>query len=80
MKKTYSKPDVMFESFSLCTNVAAGCESKTPLPQSDECGLPYFNWIIFMNEFQGCTYIEETGEWNSICYHQPSEFNNLFTS
>lgn len=80
MKKTYSKPDIMFDSFSLCTNIAAGCETKTPLPKSDACGLPYFNWVIFQTPMQGCTRIAENGMWDKTCYHVPSESNNLFSS
>lgn len=80
MKKTYSKPDIMFESFSLCTNVAAGCEFKTPLPQSGGCGVRYFNSIIFQNAEQGCNKGPENTPYDTVCYHQPLETNNLFTS
>lgn len=80
MKKSYSKPDILFESFSLSSSVAAGCAVDTPLPQSDKCGLPYFNWVIFMNELQGCTKIVSTGLMDGVCYHPPTEQTNLFTS
>lgn len=82
MKKSYSKPDILFDSFSLSTNVASNCEFRTPLPQVDECGMPtgYFNSVIFVTEIQGCTVVEPSGVWDTICYHQPSETNNLFTS
>lgn len=82
MKKTYSKPDILFDSFALSTNVAANCEFRTPLPKVDECGMPirYFNSIIFVTEMQGCTVIEPSGEYDSICYHLPTDSNNLFTS
>ena len=29
MKKTYCKPQIAFEDFELCANIAAGCEFKT---------------------------------------------------
>ena len=80
MKKTYSKPDILFDSFSLCTNAVASCEIQTPLPQSDECGLEYFNWVIFQTASQGCDKIVKSGVWDTVCYHQPTETNNLFTS
>lgn len=82
MKKTYSKPDVIFDSFSLSTNVAADCAFKTPLPKADECGLPtgFLNEIIFITEMQGCTRTQGNGQWDTICYHQPTEENNLFNS
>ena len=31
MKKAYSKPDIVFEDFSLSTNIAAGCEENPSL-------------------------------------------------
>jgi hypothetical protein len=80
MRKTYSKPDIHFDNFALSTNVAANCEFQTPLPRADECGIPYFNWIVFQSELQGCNKISESGIWDSMCYHQPTETNNLFTS
>lgn len=80
MKKNYSTPDILFESFALSTNIAAGCGVVTPLPQLDECGVPYFNWIIFNTEFQGCTRLPSTNAGDGICYHPPTEQTNLFHS
>ena len=80
MKKTYSKPDILFDSFSISTNVVASCEFQTPLPQVDECGVAYFNWVVFQSELQGCNKIAKSGTWDAMCYHQPTETNNLFTS
>lgn len=81
MKKNYSKPDILFESFSLSTSVAAGCAVITPLPQIDQCGLPrFYNWILFHNEIQGCNRTPTTNDGDGICYHPPTEQTNLFSS
>lgn len=80
MKKAYSKPDIVFEDFSLSTNIAAGCEALANFPQGD-CGYVFApDVVIFMEERHGCTTEVETGEYNGICYHNPSDDNNLFSS
>lgn len=87
MKKTYSKPDIVFEDFSLSTSVASNCSIKAPANapsvgngaiQITVAGMMTFN--IFVNETQGCNWFEEDGEWDGFCYHNPGEFNMLFIS
>lgn len=85
MKKIYSKPEIAFESFSMSTNIAAGCEQPTNLPSNNECGLDFSGVYIFLDTMSGC--VEKVpsdggdGEWNTICYHVPDGGkNNLFTS
>ncbi len=86
MKKEYSKPIVVFESFSMSTNIAGDCEHKTNLPSpgtSFGCGYPIRGGVVFMSETSGCTYTEggaENGSYNGICYQVPNENSNLFNS
>ena len=82
MKKLYSKPEIMFENFTLSTNIAAGCEVKTNLQAEGGCGYqpPRQNKVIFTNELQGCTTTQADGLYNGICYDTPSENYNLFNS
>lgn len=81
MKKTYTKPEIMFEDFKLSTNIAAGCETKTSTPSLDQCGyaVPGVG-VIFIQGVNGCTKKIESGEFNGLCYHNPTELNNLFNS
>lgn len=84
MKKTYSKPEIVFESFSLSQNIAAGCEVKTNTPAQSECGIDFGGYMIFLDEMTGCSDIPVTseggdGEYNGICYHVPNG-ENLFNS
>ena len=83
MKKTYTKPEIAFESFASCTSIAAGCEVK-PDTQSNfnSCGLDVSGEQVFGVGLGGCkhTQIEEYDDYNSICYHTPSEDKNIFNS
>ena len=83
MKKAYNKPEIVFESFSMSTNIAAGCTLTNVTHSSGEYGCGYkpdrFNYIIFTSDM-GCTTTEDDGDYNGICYHVPSESSSLFTS
>ena len=85
MKKVYTKPQIEFESFTLCNNIAAGCETTTNLPSANQCGMDFSGLVVFMTGMTGCTGIQidnvgGDGEFNGICYHVPNGDNNLFTS
>ena len=82
MKKTYSKPDILFESFSLATSIAAGCDEKLQLLQDGVCGVKWGQTTIFTSEIEGCKrdIVEGDSEYNGLCYHNPSETYNVFMS
>lgn len=85
MKKVYKKPEAFIESFTLCTNVAAGCEVKTDLLTENVlgCGYKYGrDEVVVFTDAMGCvlTEVEEDGSYNGVCYHTPSDANNLFNS
>lgn len=81
MKKPYSEPDIVFESFSLSTNIAAGCEEK-PYNYTDTCGVLWGKKTIFLQEMNGCaSKIEnEDPSYNKLCYHVPIDTYNVFYS
>ena len=77
MKKTYAKPEIVFENFSLSTNVAAGCEITS-----------LFDPRLYVEPFgyafsSSCQHnvVDSSGDGmaNSICYHTPSG-ENVFQS
>lgn len=83
MRKAYQKPEIMFEDFSLSTNIAGDCEGefvKTLVRNS--CGVELNDGTtIFVEGSTGCTI--EMGEdymYNGLCYHVPYESGNLFNS
>ena len=88
MGKIYTKPDIVFESFSLSTSVAASCEVRNNTPSTNQqCGFKFGPVTVFLENMTGCSYklplgndnwMDENG--NSFCYHNPSDDNNLFGS
>lgn len=82
MRKAYSKPQIMFEDFTLSTNIAAGCEVKTNTPSQMQCayGEDDFGYPIFTTEVSACISQVEESENDRFCYHIPNQGNNLFNS
>lgn len=82
MKKTYQKPEIIFEDFSLSTNIAAGCEKQTNMPSVNQCGIYFGGYYVFAEGMTGCETwpITLDEDYNGLCYHTPTEGNNLFTS
>jgi hypothetical protein len=94
MKKEYTKPVIMFESFALSTSIAGDCEKKTHTPAAFTCAYPVevFGrvWNVFMSGIGACTTTEDvvTDEYgdakyikNDVCYHVfDGGRNNVFNS
>lgn len=82
MKRTYQKPEILFESFTLSTNIAGDCEIKTDLQSQNGCGVPLGPLVVFLETVQGCDKKVEAddGLYNGICYHVPSANTNVFNS
>ena len=84
MRKTYSKPEIMFEDFTLCANIAAGCEKKVNNPSQYACGVPMTGGeTVFSDTI--CDYTpgslgQADDQWDGFCYHHPTENANLFNS
>ena len=85
MKKEYSTPDILFESFSLNENIASAnmnCTRNITNQYSGNCGLQYGNKIVFTVEAAGCRVKIEDGSpiFDGLCYHIPTGDNKLFNS
>lgn len=82
MKRTYTKPEIVFEDFTLSTNIAAGCEVRTDTQARGQCGYAWGGKVLFLDGVAGCSdIIKNDGEFfNGLCYHNPSDLNNLFNS
>lgn len=93
MKKIYEKPLIMFESFTLSTNIATDCEKKTDTKSNgnSDCGY-YFTGLgnLFIDSIGACKDSSWVTGWGSddgyfgsendaICYHVPFG-ENLFNS
>lgn len=77
--KKYSKPQIVFESFELSTNIAAGCTFQADHYQGSCAynggigGLPIFTFGA------SCSFSVEDGD-GGVCYYIPNGDNNVFAS
>lgn len=86
MKKKYMKPEIMFESFTLSTNIAGDCRWTTNVvPVESKTGCGYVDpadrhgYVIFTS-LMSCNTHEDDGEYNGICYDVPAEGMQMFSS
>ena len=90
MKKTYTKPEISFESFLMCTNIAGSCEATAQNQANfNTCGMVFAPFVVFGSDLNGCKFgkdnlmpfpVEPNQAYNGICYHVPSEDPNIFNS
>ena len=82
MKKTYSKPEIMFESFTLSTNIAGGCEQPFVTNISKGvCAIEITGGVtVFTGDMKVCDTNPPDDMWDGFCYHVPTEDKNLFNS
>lgn len=83
MKKQYVKPQIIIETFSLCTNIAGDCnviignQSEYSCPYVDRSGNAIFTAALS----SVCKDIQQAdGANNGICYHVPYDDTDLFNS
>lgn len=85
MKRIYSTPDIIFESFSLNESIASAnsnCSRNITNAYSNVCGLPYGDKTIFTIAASGCLVKIQDGSpmFDGLCYHIPVGNNKLFNS
>ena len=81
MKKAYSKPQIVFESFVLSRSIASGCEFISGnYSDASSCTFtdPKTKWNIFINS--QCEIGSDTLEDGDICYHVSTEDRTIFNS
>jgi hypothetical protein len=82
MKKEYSKPIVVFESFSMSTNIAGDCENKIDNQSKGTCA--YFSSggiALFTAAMVNiCDFTASDGKADGFCYHVPEGGPNIFNS
>ena len=82
MKRNYVKPMIIFEDFSMSTNIAGDCSYLVMNPTEGTCGYVLTGEItIFTAEVQGCTHTQqEPAQIDELCYHVPIDSKELFNS
>lgn len=87
LKKTYGKPDIIFDNFQMESSIGA-CAKRTG-PRPDECGVVWAPPDTLFAEQAGidtnaCSIDVEIDvdneSYNGLCYHVPFDGMNLFTS
>lgn len=80
MKKAYKTPDIQFDSFALSTHIAA-CKVHNYTMSNGDCGFQLGSRFLFVEGINGCkTVIEDGSMYDGLCYHVPTDTNNLFNS
>ena len=79
MKKFYSKPEILFEDFSLSTSITAGCEFTEANSTQDVCGYPTRDGMVFVSDVPGCKFVQPDNN-DTLCYHVPDANHNIFNS
>ena len=85
MKKSYTKPEIYFENFTLSTNIASNCDRPFSLQAQFVCAIPDANnlgmGIFDPNRGGGCVIPgDQDAMYDGFCYHVPTENNMLFMS
>ena len=85
MKRKYSCPDIVFESFSLSENIASvnsNCTRNITNMYSNSCGLWFGDKVVFTIAAAGCDFKTQDGSpfFDGLCYHIPTADNRLFNS
>lgn len=81
MKKTYAKPQIVFESFQLTANIAGDCNTGPNSADEATCGYNDDNgWIVFQNSAVCNFPAGPDGKHNELCYHVPTGDISVFTS
>ena len=80
-KKSYQKPDLFFESFALSQNIAAACEGEALFVENACPVIIHLGSleITIFGQSPMCEFIPPNPD-DFICYHAPSEMNNVFAS
>jgi hypothetical protein len=92
LKKTYGKPDIVFDDFKMCANIA-WCAQAVGFYRGT-CGIKMTGGItVFASEASNvdegaCNYDVDLSDginveneaWNGLCYHVPTADGSMFYS
>ena len=81
MRKIYQKPELYYDNFSLSQSIAAGCEGIANFAEG-HCSVtlsgPGYDLTLF-HDSQICVDSPPNPD-DYLCYHAPTEYNNVFSS
>ena len=82
MKKTYNKPQILFDSFELSQAIAGSCEIISNHVRA-MCGVDLRDttgMILFTDKIAACTMTPGPGQYDDVCYDAPHDEKNVFSS
>ena len=81
MKSIYVSPEIMYEDFSLSSNIAVGCEFTEINATQDVCAYESDLGSVFTDSVgAACAFKPQDGIYDGLCYHVPTEASNIFNS
>lgn len=81
MKREYRKPEIMFEDFTLSTNIAGDCQHKINTLTENVCAYETSGGIsTFTDLISACDFTSSDGTADGFCYHVPDGGPSLFNS
>ena len=67
MKREYTRPDIVYEDFTLSTAIAGSCGVSTGLPSANQCGMDFGMDVVFTDVVSGCTKkVDDSGAFNGL--------------
>lgn len=79
MKRAYQRPIVCFQNFALSNQVSSGCEGIANSVEF-QCSvlIPEFGYEVFNSE--NICPVSPPGVDDYICFHAPTDENNVYSS
>lgn len=83
--KKYTKPMIVFESFTLSTSIAGDCEEKIKTFSEGQCAYKFVDefgdtYNVFIVGIQACTTHGNDGSYDKFCYDVPLGGIQIFNS
>ena len=79
MKKNYSKPEIVFESFKMTTSIATNCDYDSNHTDQNSCSVDIgIGPMIFLSK-PTCAYVPKGDEFD-VCYDVPTNDTRVFGS
>lgn len=80
MKKKYEKPQILITSFELSESIASGCEQISNTAEYMCAVVDKEAGITYIADYSICEFIPPNDDDDLVCYHAPSDSNNVFSS
>ncbi len=82
MKREYTRPDIIFEDFSLSTGIATNCGEIIHTASANQCAMQFGDMMLFVSSVSACLdpVVDGSPNYNGLCYHVPIDSKSIFNS